>query len=145
LDQPAGCNYTHNHKAGCSSLDLWELDNTPCSMRVADIKSCSDKTHSLSLTGEMYSPNSRCFVTGAPTSVCLESYCNSIDSKLDIVVNEKVYQCDYEGQDLDLGHGYTIKCPRLAVVCPHLVCPANCSGKDVCDYCCLDVPMHVCM
>ena len=143
LDQPLGCDYTHNHKAGCSSSGLWELDNTICPMRVADIKSCSDKTNSLSLTGEIYSPNSRCFVTDAPTSVCLESYCNSVDSKLDIVVNEKVYQCDYEGQDLDLGHGYTIKCPRLAVVCPHLVCPANCSGKGVCDYC-LDVPMCVC-
>jgi len=143
LDQPSGCDYTHNHKAGCSSFGLWELDNTQCPMRVTDMKSCSDKTNAPSLTGEMYSPNSRCFVTDAPTSVCLESYCNSVDSKLDIVVNEKVYQCDYEGQDLDLDHGYTIKCPRLAVVCPHLVCPANCSGKGVCEYC-LDVPMCVC-
>jgi hypothetical protein len=76
-------------------------------------------------------------------SVCLESYCNSIDFKLDIVVNEKVLQCDYEGQDLDLGYGYTISCPRVAVVCPHLACPANCSGKGICDYC-LDLPSCIC-
>ena len=87
-------------------------------MRVADIKSCSDKTNDPSLTGEMYSPNSRCFVTDAPTSVCLESYCNSVDSKLDIVVNEKVYQCDYEGQDLDLGHGYTFKMSEIGCSLP---------------------------
>ncbi|KAL3766901.1 hypothetical protein ACHAW5_000919 [Stephanodiscus triporus] len=142
-DEPSGCDYTHNLKAKCSSFGLTESDSTMCPMRMEGIKSCSDKTNSPSLPGEVYSLNSRCFATDAPTSVCLESYCNSVDSKLDIVVNERVFQCDYEGQDLDLGHGYTITCPRLAVVCPHLVCPANCSGRGVCDYC-LDVPMCVC-
>lgn len=143
LDQPLGCDYTHNHKAGCSSYGVKEMDGTVCPLRMADITSCSDKANSPSLAGEFFSLNSRCFVTDAPSSVCLESYCNAVDSKLDIVVNEKVFQCDYEGQQLDLGHGYTILCPRLAVVCPHLVCPANCSGKGVCDYC-LELPVCVC-
>ena len=143
LDQPLGCDYTHSHKAGCSSIGLEEMDGTICPMRTAVIKSCSDKTNSPSLIGEIFSANSRCFVTDAPNSVCLESYCNDVDLKLDVVVHEKVFQCDYEGQDLDLGHGYTIQCPRLAIVCPHLVCPANCSGKGVCDYC-LEMPVCVC-
>jgi len=143
LDQPSGCDYTHNHKAECSSFGLQEPANDVCPMRMTNIKSCSDKANLPSLTGEIYSPNSRCFTTDTPMSVCLESYCNSIDFKLDIVVNEKVLQCDYEGQDLDLGYGYTISCPRVAVVCPHLACPANCSGKGICDYC-LDVPVCIC-
>jgi len=58
-------------------------------------------------------------------------------------VDEKVFQCDYEGQKLDLGHGYIVQCPRLAIVCPHLVCPTNCSGRGVCDYC-QELPRCVC-
>eukprot|EP00579_Thalassiosira_antarctica_P010016 CAMPEP_0201910674 /NCGR_PEP_ID=MMETSP0903-20130614/1961_1 /ASSEMBLY_ACC=CAM_ASM_000552 /TAXON_ID=420261 /ORGANISM="Thalassiosira antarctica, Strain CCMP982" /LENGTH=744 /DNA_ID=CAMNT_0048445341 /DNA_START=36 /DNA_END=2270 /DNA_ORIENTATION=- len=140
--QPSGCDYTHNHKADCSSLGESDSDAL-CPMRIANIKSCSDKAHSPSLAGEIYSLNSRCFVTDTPASVCLESFCNSIDSKIDIVVDGKVTQCDYEGQELDLDHGYIVQCPRLAVVCPHLVCPANCSGRGVCDYC-LEIPQCVC-
>ncbi|KAL7528485.1 hypothetical protein ACHAXR_002472, partial [Thalassiosira sp. AJA248-18] len=140
--QPRGCDFSHNHKADCSSLGESESGAAFCPMRMANIKSCSDMTNFPSLAGEMFSLNSRCFVTDTPTSVCLESYCNSIDSKIDIVVEEKVYQCDYEGQLLDLG-SYIVQCPRLAVICPHLVCPANCSGKGVCDYC-LESPQCVC-
>jgi hypothetical protein len=141
-DQPSGCDYTHNHKADCSSLEETEF-GAVCPMRTVNIKSCSDQTNSPIVAGEIYSANSRCFVTDTPTSICLESYCNSVDSKIDIVVDRKVFQCDYEGQEVDLGQGYSIKCPRLATVCPHLVCPANCSGKGVCDYC-LEVPQCLC-
>ena len=112
-------------------------------MRTASIISCSHKSTVPSLAGEIYSLNSRCFVTDTSSSVCLESYCNSVDFKIDIVVDSKVTQCDYEGQELDLGLGYTVSCPRLAVVCPHFICPANCSGKGICDYC-LEVPQCVC-
>mmetsp|Transcript_30290 Transcript_30290/g.65409 ORF Transcript_30290/g.65409 Transcript_30290/m.65409 type:complete len:1736 (-) Transcript_30290:678-5885(-) len=140
--EPSGCDYTYNHKADCSSLGEGESDAF-CPMRIANTKSCSDKANSPSLDGEIYSSNSRCFVTDTPASICLESYCNSIDSKIDIVVDEKVFQCDYEGQKLDLGHGYIVQCPRLAIVCPHLVCPTNCSGRGVCDYC-QELPRCVC-
>ena len=139
--EPLGCDYTHNHKADCSTLGGSGSDEV-CPMRIANIKSCSDKTNTPSLAGEIFSMNSRCFATGTPAAVCLESYCNSIDSKIDIVVDAKVYQCDYEGQELDLGE-YIVQCPRLAIVCPHLVCPADCSGKGVCDYC-LETPQCVC-
>merc|ERR1712194_444549 len=111
--------------------------------RIANITPCSHKSISPFLAGEIYSLNSRCFATDTPTSICLESYCNSIDFKIDIVVGGKVTQCDYEGQELDLELGYIVQCPRLAVVCPHLVCPANCSGKGVCDYC-LEIPQCIC-
>ena len=142
FSQPSGCDYTYNHKADCSAFGEDESMDDVCPMRIANIKSCSDVTNMPSLAGETYSLNSRCFVTDTPTSVCLESYCNSIDAKIDIVVNGMVYQCDYEGQELDLGP-YIVHCPRPAVVCPHLVCPSNCSGKGVCDYC-LEKPHCVC-
>ncbi|KAL7470963.1 hypothetical protein ACHAXS_011251 [Conticribra weissflogii] len=151
--QPTGCDYTHNHKADCNFSEWLDRPNnknknpghgsTDCPMRTANIVSCSDESNAATCDGETFSSNSRCFETNTLNSVCLESYCNSVDSKLDIVVNGKVYQCDYEGQEVDLGHGYTIRCPRLSVVCPHLVCPANCSGKGVCDYC-QEVPHCVC-
>ena len=140
--QPSNCDYTHNHKADCSSFGENESDGF-CPMRMENIISCSAENNIPSLSGEVYSRSSRCFVTDTPVSVCLESYCNSVDWKLDIVVDGRVYQCDYEGQLLDLNLGYSVECPRLGVVCPHLVCPANCSGKGVCDYC-QDVPQCVC-
>jgi leishmanolysin-like peptidase len=137
--QPLGCDYTHNHKADCAvSLGI----DATCPMRKENIVSCADKSNSPSLVGEVFSENSRCFETNA-NSVCLESYCNSVDSKIDILVDGKVYQCDYEGQLVDLNMDYYVRCPRLAVVCPHLVCPANCSGKGVCDYC-LEEPQCIC-
>jgi len=151
--QPTGCDYTHNHKADCDSSDRLgrssKYENSgqgsidDCPMHTANIVPCSDESNAAALDGEAFSSNSRCFETNTRNSICLESYCNSVDSKIDIVVNGKVYQCDYERQELDLGHGYTVRCPRLSVVCPHLVCPANCSGKGVCDYC-QEVPQCVC-
>lgn len=152
--KPSSCDYTHNHKADCEVLiqkdskggstiihDNSKADSL-CPMRTDRIISCFDSFNSPSMTGEVYSLNSRCFETNTPNSVCLQSFCNAVDSKIDIVVNGKVHQCDYEGQEVDLGD-YSVVCPRLAVLCPHLVCPSNCSGKGVCDYC-REVPTCVC-
>lgn len=138
-----GCDYTYNHKADCSNSEETQSEAFVCTMRMTNLKSCSDETNSPALAGEVYSVKSRCFVSNTPASVCLESYCNTVDLKIDIVVEEKVFQCDYEGQTLDLSHGYSVVCPRFSVVCPHLACPANCSGKGVCDYC-LNIPQCVC-
>jgi len=141
--EPMGCDYTYNHKADCSNSEETQSEAFVCTMRMTNLKSCSDETNSPALAGEVYSIKSRCFVSNTPASVCLESYCNTVDLKIDIVVEEKVFQCDYEGQTLDLSHGYSVVCPRFSVVCPHLACPANCSGKGVCDYC-LNIPQCVC-
>ena len=137
--QPLGCDYTHNHKADCAATAGIDAN---CPMRKENIVACVDKSNVPSLAGEVYSENSRCFETNVNT-VCLESYCNSVDSKIDIVIDGKVHQCDYEGQLIDVDMGYYVRCPRLAVVCPHLVCPANCSGKGVCDYC-SEEPQCIC-
>eukprot|EP00956_Cyclotella_meneghiniana_P024967 scaffold51128_cov78-Cyclotella_meneghiniana.AAC.7 len=151
--QPSSCDYTHNHKADCevlmqqvsqgaSNIIIGSPKAPLCPMRTNNIISCSDASNSAHMVGEVYSPNSRCFNTNTPNSVCLQSFCNSVDSKIDIVMDERVHQCDYEGQEVDLGP-YSIVCPRLAVVCPDLVCPGNCGGKGVCDYC-NDVPQCIC-
>lgn len=152
--KPSQCDYTHNHKADCEVLFQKDVnggnsivqsksrDNQQCPMRTENIVSCFDTTNNGELKGEVYSANSRCFATNTPTSVCLQSFCNEVDSKIDVVVDGTVYQCDYEGQQVNLGD-YSIICPRLAVICPHLVCPSNCSGKGVCDYC-RDVPQCIC-
>jgi leishmanolysin-like peptidase len=146
--KPSSCDFSHNHKADCEVLNGVSMmqgsskANTQCPMRTGNIVSCSDSFSSGDMKGEVYSVNSRCFDTNTPTSVCLQSYCNSIDMKIDIVVEGKVHQCDYEGQEVNLGD-YSIFCPRLAVICPHLVCPSNCSGRGVCDYCRL-VPQCIC-
>jgi hypothetical protein len=152
--KPSSCDYTHNHKADCEVLLQKDAKggisvikgndgaDHQCPMRTENIISCFDTSNDGEMKGEVYSANSRCFDTNTPSSVCLQSYCNAVDSKIDIVVDGKVHQCDYEGQEVNLGD-YSIICPRLAVICPHLVCPSSCSGKGVCDYC-RDVPTCIC-
>lgn len=151
---PSSCDYTHNHKADCEVLIQHTSQgasnimtgnskaNPLCPMRTDNIISCSDASNSAHMVGEVYSPYSRCFNTNTPNSVCLQSFCNAVDSKIDIVLDGRVHQCDYEGQEVDLGP-YSIVCPRLAVVCPHLACPGNCGGKGICDYC-SEVPKCIC-
>ena len=149
--KPSSCDYTHNHKADCELLVKKDVkgDQTiiqgshhQCPMRTRNIISCVDTSNTGEAHGEVFSNKSRCFDTSMSSSVCLQSFCNAIDSKIDIVVNGRVHQCDYEGQVVSLGD-YSVTCPRLAVICPHLVCPSNCSGKGICDYC-KDVPSCIC-
>ena len=152
-----GCDYTHTHKALCDisknatqSLEpahydiswLSDEDMQRCPMRTKRLVMCSDEINIPSFPWESYGPNSRCFETTDSEAFCIESYCNTKNSRIDLIVGREVLQCDYDGQVLS-AYGHQIKCPRFAVVCPDLVCPANCSGKGMCDYC-LEEPKCIC-
>merc|ERR1719491_656150 len=41
---------------------------------------------------------------------------------------------DFELFDHPEYEGVQIECPRLAVMCPDFICPANCSGKGICNH-----------
>ena len=162
---PTGCDYTHRNKAGC---DLIANANPPtnfqyygsnhrefgspyedvryCPMRSKHLVSCSFQSmdsNMESLPGEFFDENSRCYETDVGSPVCLETTCNSADKTLDVIINGGTFRCSYNGQVINVELGYSIVCPRIAVVCPDLICPSNCSGKGVCDYC-KYVPKCIC-
>lgn len=76
---------------------------------------------------------------GVPTSVqCANFRCDESLKKLQIKTpfSDDFLTCEHDFQMLDHPNfeNTKIQCPRLAVMCPDFACPANCSGKGVCDY-----------
>ena len=115
-----------------------------CPMQSNHLIPCSTKGHAVTvLPGETYEENSKCYETDANVPVCLETICNPKDKTMSVVVNGKSFYCAYHGQKINIEAGYSITCPRIASVCPDLVCPSNCSGKGLCDYC-KEVPECIC-
>ena len=162
LGARSGCDHTHHNKAGC---DLSPYANPPenfqyfhpenpefgsqhsdvdyCPMRSKHLIPCSSEKVTSTLVGESFEENSRCYETDAGIPVCLETTCNPIEKTLSFFVQGKFFHCTYHGQVINVNSGYSVVCPRIAAVCPDLVCPSNCSGKGTCDYC-RDVPECIC-
>mmetsp|Transcript_14631 Transcript_14631/g.21580 ORF Transcript_14631/g.21580 Transcript_14631/m.21580 type:complete len:685 (+) Transcript_14631:123-2177(+) len=93
---------------------------------------------------ERFSANSRCVeVVARDRAICLESICNTNTSRLQLVVLYGLrITCQYDGEiHTLLGSAFSgndelfqIRCPNLSQVCPHLICPENCSGRGECVY-----------
>ncbi|KAL7466182.1 hypothetical protein ACHAXS_006476 [Conticribra weissflogii] len=142
INSQTGCDFTHLHKATCDIGDETSPSQDQCPMRTKNIILCSDDRNKPDFSFESFGPNSRCFETLQSKAACIKSFCNEVDKRIDLIVGEDIFQCDYEGQLIEI-HGEQVKCPRLAVVCPDFVCPANCSGSGMCDYC-QEVPQCIC-
>jgi hypothetical protein len=113
-------------------------------MRSKHLSSCSSGTRiSSQFQEEFFDESSRCYETDAGAPICLKTACNSHDKSLSFIVEGKSYSCRYHREIIDLGKDYSVVCPRIAAVCPHFICPSNCSGKGVCDYC-KEVPQCIC-
>jgi len=86
---------------------------------------------------ESFAQNSRCFDSdNYIRPFCLETVCNRELGKVQVVMNGgDTITCDSAGQKINVGSGGdTITCPPLAVICPELVCPANCAGRGKCEW-----------
>lgn len=138
LEGSSTCDPTHNYKAFC---DLFYGNFTPAptdyyyflepnlstSLQEADycpiprLKAESCNTYSSSRKeGEIFGPTSKCFnmENGEPSSICLPSQCNGKMHTLEVIMNEKIITCEYDGQRHPLsGNGFFF-CPRLASICP---------------------------
>lgn len=153
-----GCDVTHSFKAKCDLLhhtvvtsfhDLVgrstmpyssNSDGATCPMYVRGAIDCSAadrgpsaSTSSPSIPGEVYGKSSKCFVTDEGEPICLRGVCNEEKQSIDVHYEGEVFTCVRDGDMIDTGKGVRIECPRLAAVCPSLVCPSNCSGRGVCD------------
>jgi len=137
-----GCDLTHSFKAQCDRLhpstgifeSSQEIDM--CPMYVRGVINCADATDISAVTarpGEYYGESSKCIFTDGGIPLCLKGTCNEMDQSLEVQYQDEVFECKRDGQIIDTMLGVQIDCPRLASVCPSLVCPSNCSGRGVCD------------
>lgn len=92
--------------------------------------------------GESYSADARCFETDGSRkySLCLRTQCALGIGRVRVYAGGQWRTCAYDGQvhkilyDYDGGGELRIKCPKAALVCPELFCPANCAGRGECAY-----------
>ena len=94
--------------------------------------------------GEYYGPDSRCVETDGSRSysLCLQTNCNKDLGQVEIIAGGQRRKCEYDGQvhtvynddDDDGSEPVRIKCPKAALLCPELFCPANCAGRGECVY-----------
>ena len=61
--------------------------------------------------------------------------------KVQIMAGDQWKTCNYDGQTHEVAYNddgsggeVRIKCPKAALICPELFCPANCAGRGVCTY-----------
>lgn len=155
---PQTCNPTHTHKANCD----WETkdyasyttpkhfqyvsdsDWGPIHFERADFcpiahlaeVSCVENKRKGRHPLEIFGPNSMCYDTDSEYSLCLQTKCNSKLRKIQVRVGITDITCDYDGQKHSLPSSTptTFTCPRLAVICPTLICPSNCAGRGVCGF-----------
>lgn len=140
-----GCDISHSSKARCDLLhptdvasqhDLFagsSARNEVCPMYIRGAINCADEGMEASLPGEVYGKSSKCFQTDVGEPMCLRGACNEETQSIDVHYEDEVFTCLSDGQIIDTKKGVRIECPRLAAVCPGLVCPSNCSGRGVCD------------
>ena len=75
--------------------------------------------------------------------------CDANTHKVEVIYQGKEYICSHLGEKIKLPkndeqiNNIILKCPKIETVCPNIICPANCSGKGMCDYS-LDAPICIC-
>jgi len=100
--------------------------------------------HHRYLGGEVFGHESLCFESKGEQgtlvkSLCLHSKCDIQKGVLEVHINREVFLCEQDFQKFTFlepadGKTYEFECPRLAVACSHLFCPANCAGRGKCNY-----------
>lgn len=136
---PTGCDYTHTFKGSCNLVTSSD-DKIPkerqffekfpgfgstaadvdfCPMRSKKLISCEDTSQTSNLYEfEVYGDSSKCFETSGSQPVCLEASCNADVNKIEFTIKNWVYQCDFDGQQIEYENGLFIICPRIATFCP---------------------------
>merc|ERR1712176_1052226 len=119
-----------------------------CPMVSKNMLSCKDNDNIIFQvnSAERFGADSHCFETVENQALCLKSFCSIDDGTLIVYINNVLYICEYDGQILDIniaGFDFQVTCPRIAAVCPDLICPSSCSGKGICDYC-MKKPQCIC-
>ena len=83
---------------------------------------------------ESFGEDGRCFDTNFERPLCLKASCSRERNAVEVVFGDTIRTCLYDFQTIDIPGlpGYSLTCPRLAQVCPELVCKADCAGRGEC-------------
>jgi len=96
---------------------------------------CTDPNNTSKNSNEVFSSESRCMETNTETSLCLVSRCNEDEHLVEVDVGEETFRCLFDGQLHTMPDTTTqFKCPRIATICPNLICHHNCAGRGICDF-----------
>jgi len=164
------CDPTHRHIASCNLVDYstrsfatyksppvefqyfdnkflgsFQTTSDYCPTNVVSAIDCMDSTVSRDLIqGESFGASSRCIETDNSSPFCFTTTCNEVDHVVEIVIGKTVITCEKHG-DLHLipGSKFKVYCPRIEIICPDMICPANCSGRGICNYT-MEDPKCVC-
>ena len=126
-----------------SNPDLVSLFNRAdfCPLPLIDVRlDCTNDIGNSDLQtyqGESRGVNSRC-INGRIGSVrapgCFAIECD--ESLHKVIINGQT--CDFEGQQLSVPtldfRSASVECPDIAIICPDLFCPGECSGRGICNY-----------
>jgi len=134
-----GCDYKHSSKADVDE-PAGDGEDMLCPLRSRTLVSCADESQSPTLPGETFGDDSRCYETNTGEPICLNTFCSQ--GKVHFQIEDEIKKCDFDGMTIQL-NGYQLECPRAAVLCAREICPANCSGRGICDYC-REIPECVC-
>jgi len=92
----------------------------------------------MTLPEETYSPESKCFERVGGDSLCLAAFCSREPRVLTVRAGSEIFTCSSDFQAVsftsEIGTPVQFICPQLAAACPELFCPANCSGKGICNF-----------
>ena len=83
---------------------------------------------------ETFGQDGRCFDTNFERPLCLKTSCSRERNAVEIVFGDTIRACLYDFQTIDIPGlpGYSLTCPRLAQICPDLLCKADCAGRGEC-------------
>merc|ERR1740124_1744033 len=84
---------------------------------------------------ERFGENSRCIDSNFRRPLCMEITCDDEENAVMIhLANSSKVRCSYDGQKFTIADSVYFECPRRATVCPNSICPANCSGRGICQW-----------
>lgn len=109
----------------------YSLDAVPCvgiGEYVSKVPKLSGNLHSIEHSGKQ----SKCFESNNKRPLCLQTKCDKKSNTVKFYVDNKEYTCLQDDQAIEIASNVVIRCPRLASICPNLICPSNCSGAGIC-------------
>lgn len=136
---PAEYQYFPDESVGAASMPLADY----CPIPAMEMQDCRDSSNSGQY--EVFGKSSFCYTSyyrdmfgrwRSFSPLCLRTRCNADDSSIEIAFDGEKVTCgesDHGKMVKLLGMSLRISCPRFDVVCADLVCPANCSGKGICE------------
>jgi len=86
------------------------------------------------LSVESFTETSRCYNSNFQRPLCMETICNERKHMVQAKFSDgSLISCQNDGQKIAVPNtSYTFECPRLADICPDLICPFNCAGAGKC-------------